>query len=54
MTTLLEDTEVFVIGTDASCHITGKCIGMTDKKDPIEWGEAVKNGHKRMVDHAVF
>jgi len=33
MTTLLEDPEVFVIDTGATCHSTGNCIGMTDMKD---------------------
>ena len=46
MITLLEDPEVFVIDTGATCHSTGNCLGMTDMKDAKGSKTRMGNGAK--------
>jgi len=46
MATFLEDPEVFVINTGATCHIIGNCIGMTDMKDAKGSKARMGNGAK--------
>ena len=46
MITLLEDPEVFVIDTGATCHSTGNIMGMTDMKDAKGSKTRMGNGAK--------